>query len=1127
LKEGSIFLRLSAVGWLILAAALWAAVGDEEEPVRFVGSVAVSNSDYKNGYHDGQLPPAVGVHNYQILRANRSHPEWADGLGWTYNHAPMLAYANGQFYCQYLTNPIGEHIPPGVTMLTHSKDGRHWSRPQVLFPIYLLANEKAEITYPYMHQRMGFYRALNGRFLTMGFYGSPYGDGIGRVVREIRPDDSLGPIYFIRVNDTWKGPLLYPIYTESEDTGFVDACKSFLDDKVRRIQWWEEDQFAADRDEFYRVSWPPPQGRTKPGKAFCFYKRPDGVIVGFFKDRWVTLSRDQGNTWSYPVRCETLTYGGAKIWAQRTNDGRYALVYNPTDSEARHPLCIAAGDDGIFFDNLLVVHGEVPPKRFWGREKRPGPQYVRGIVEGNGNPPGKDMWVVYSVSKEDIWIARIPIPPVGRVEGPVWDDFNQMETGGYVPNWNLYSPKWCPVEIVEFPSPTEKSLMLKDADPYDYAKAVRVFQKGPHTAVSFQLYVEDPEQDLDIEVLTDKGNRLVPIRVGTRLAWQIYEPKKNAYRPLGRLQKKQWHSVQIQLDAEGRRFDFFVDGKPLLRETPFASADGVPERIEFRTGPYRLTDDIQKYKSGSPTVPGWDEPGADEPVPAAVYYIRDFRTEDTPTAVLNPESFRFYIDSFNQMDDESIVNAIPNAQSWQWLRENIPFFECPDKEIEQIYYYRWWTFRKHIKQTPNGFVLTEFLDKVSHSGPYNTISCAVGHHIYEGTWLIDNRIIDDYARFWYTGHEGTLQPHFHKYSHWVTWALYRRYWVNQDKEFLIGLLDSFVRDFELWRAEKGLENGLFWQYDVRDGMEESISGSRTGKNIRPPLNCYLYANALAISKIAGLAGRDDLARQYAKEAAQLKVLIQEILWDPQAGFFKVRYPDGRFADVREAIGFIPWYFNLPDAGFEEAWRHLTDPAGFWAPFGITTAERRHPAFRSHSVGTCEWDGAVWPFATSQTLTALANLLRNYSQSWVNRTDFFEAMRTYARSHSRQGRPYIGEYLDEQTGTWLTGDSTRSRFYNHSTFCDLVITGLVGLVPSEADDILLDPLVPPEEWDWFCLDGVLYHGHKLTIVWDRLGEKYDRGRGLSVYADGVKIAYSETLQTLKALLPSCRRPSLAD
>jgi len=206
----SIFLRLSAVGWLILVAALWAAVGDEEEPVRFVGSVAVSNSDYKNGYHDGQLPPAVGVHNYQILRANRSHPEWADGLGWTYNHAPMLAYANGQFYCQYLTNPIGEHIPPGVTMLTHSKDGRHWSRPQVLFPIYPLANEKAEITYPYMHQRMGFYMAPNGRFLTMGFYGSPYGDGIGRVVREIRPDDSLGPIYFIRVNDTWKGPLLYP-----------------------------------------------------------------------------------------------------------------------------------------------------------------------------------------------------------------------------------------------------------------------------------------------------------------------------------------------------------------------------------------------------------------------------------------------------------------------------------------------------------------------------------------------------------------------------------------------------------------------------------------------------------------------------------------------------------------------------------------------------------------------------------------------------------------------------------------------------------------------------------------------------------------------------------------------------
>jgi hypothetical protein len=75
------------------------------------------------------------------------------------------------------------------------------------------------------------------------------------------------------------------------------------------------------------------------------------------------------------------------------------------------------------------------------------------------------------------------------------------------------------------------------------------------------------------------------------------------------------------------------------------------------------------------------------------------------------------------------------------MKDNIPFFECPDKSFEQIYYFRWWTFRKHIKKTPDGFVFTEFLDKVGHSGKYNTTSCALGHHIYEGAWLRDKQYI--------------------------------------------------------------------------------------------------------------------------------------------------------------------------------------------------------------------------------------------------------------------------------------------------------------------------------------------------------------------------------------------------
>jgi hypothetical protein len=452
---------------------------------------------------------------------------------------------------------------------------------------------------------------------------------------------------------------------------------------------------------------------------------------------------------------------------------------------------------------------------------------------------------------------------------------------------------------------------------------------------------------------------------------------------------------------------------------------------------------------------------------------------------------------------------------------NVPLFNCPDEQIEQTYYFRWWTYRKHIRQTPEGIVLTEFLTPVGHAGPHNTISCAFGHHLAEGRWMRDQRPLDEYVRFWFrSGPNGGPAEHFHKYGSWAAAALYDRYLVTLDRDFVVGLLDHLVADYELWESERQRPDGLFWQFDVRDGMEESISGSRTAKNIRPTINSYMAANARAIAQIAGLAGRRDVEDQFQKKFETLRSRMIDALWDADTSFFKVRFEDGRLSDAREAIGFIPWMFDLPGPEQSAAWHQLTDPAGFWAPRGLTTAERRHPDFRTHGVGTCEWDGAVWPFATSQTLTGMAKLLRGPPQSYVTKRDFVEAMRVYAAAHQKDGEPYIGEYHDELTGDWLiTGTKAlRSRDYNHSTFCDLVITGLVGLTPRPDDTLIVEPLLPEDSWDWFCLEGIPYHGRDLTIVWDRSGERYHRGAGLAVWINRRQVARTAKPQKLTVKLP---------
>ena len=69
--------------------------------------------------------------------------------------------------------------------------------------------------------------------------------------------------------------------------------------------------------------------------------------------------------------------------------------------------------------------------------------------------------------------------------------------------------------------------------------------------------------------------------------------------------------------------------------------------------------------------------------------------------------------------------------------------------MEEIYYFRWWTFRKHIKDTSDGKVITEFLPPVYWGGTHNTIIAAAGHHIAEAKWLKCSKdLIESYAKFW-------------------------------------------------------------------------------------------------------------------------------------------------------------------------------------------------------------------------------------------------------------------------------------------------------------------------------------------------------------------------------------------
>ncbi|MCA0758620.1 glycoside hydrolase [Paenibacillus sp. N4] len=594
-------------------------MGQTENQIRYAGGVT-ANLDY----HHGQLRPAVGVRSRQAFRANRTHPELSDGSGWTYNHAPMLAYWKGSFYLEYLSCPVHEHVPPGQTLLTTSKDGWHWSAPVVLFPPYVLDHEHhypdgeclPEGTYSVMHQRMGFYAASNGRLLALGFYGfcplpsvSPNnGKGIGRVVREIGEDGSFGPVYFIRLNrhSGWnESNVKYPMYTESGDEGFREACGELLADRIATLQWWEEDR---SRDGFYAV---------EAGTAFNSYRLPDGRIAGLWKHSVYAVTEDEGKTWSKQQRSPSLIMAGGKVWGERTSDSRYALLYNPSPiGNHRWPLAVVTGDDGFTFDDMLVVNGEVPPRRYFGFHKNYGMSYTRGIEAGDGAPPDGSMWVTYSSNKEDIWVSEIPVPVRYRVSGQVNDTFDGLRPEDRVPDWNVYSPLWASVSVSAFPSEQDRSLELRDSEPYDYAKAERVFEECAAGELRIRMLAKQADEGrLFIELCDAKSAAPIRLRFHSDGAIQVLQA--GTWIELQRYEADKWYELAVRFDTERQRFEVRVNGEPAPKAYQFSMPAYTLEKLVLRTGPLRTEPHAE-----TPLV-GPDLPDADEQVKPVTYYINE------------------------------------------------------------------------------------------------------------------------------------------------------------------------------------------------------------------------------------------------------------------------------------------------------------------------------------------------------------------------------------------------------------------------------------------------------------------------------------------------------------------------
>ncbi len=113
---------------------------------------------------DGRLGYVLGVRHTGVLRASKSEPQDEDGLGFRFNHHPMLVHWKGNFYASYQGGPTDGALskkPPVHWLLSVSPDGCQWTKPVVLFP-----SVKIDGVYTCEHTRAGCNVSKQGRLLA-------------------------------------------------------------------------------------------------------------------------------------------------------------------------------------------------------------------------------------------------------------------------------------------------------------------------------------------------------------------------------------------------------------------------------------------------------------------------------------------------------------------------------------------------------------------------------------------------------------------------------------------------------------------------------------------------------------------------------------------------------------------------------------------------------------------------------------------------------------------------------------------------------------------------------------------------------------------------------------------------
>jgi hypothetical protein len=550
-------------------------------------------------------------------------------------------------------------------------------------------------------------------------------------------------------------------------------------------------------------------------------------------------------------------------------------------------------------------------------------------------------------------------------------------------------------------------------------------------------------------------------------------------------------------------------------------------------------------------------PGRTKVFKAALEPRANGEAPQVATFVAPASDRRLIIAPPDQDSRDPLAAGVHRYQSW--FDTNLAYFDCSDPWIRKMYYHRAYVLRKNMLDPKLGRLKwpTQSEGRWRSTWYPNVISYGAAHQVREVRWLRDPTFWQGHLTTWaeneksdgiYPSHVPTKGPAGGQYTDWITSAAWEGHLVHPDQEFLAQVVDKLAANVRASQERYDADGDGLLEVDSHwwTGMEYQpsffyFSDYKVSKDFDQParqvtldrvdLTAYNYGNAAAVARIYRRLGRPAKAREFEDLAAKIAAALLSRMWRPDKQFFySLRAADGRVADVKEVIGVYPFYFGMVPwgKGYESAWSSILDPGQFWTNWPVASASRQCPAYSQTNwpgdgrAAACMWNGPTWPHANSLVMSAMAQTLRATRDQGVDRSPLkhehlwalFSSF-TKAQFRNQDPRyPWTGEFYNGDTGQW----KTLERDYNHSTWLDILIPDLLGLVPRDDVVLEIDPLVPADALSYFILDGQRYHGHDVTIVWDAPApgspDRFGDGRkGLDLYVDGRLVAAAPRLSRM--------------